>query len=107
MKAAAISPPYRALWFGGGWGRRKNRRPEDLAYLLDQALGRLGIPYFMTLEMTPLRREFLVMVSDVHANQVEEVIARLEGRRPVALPPRAAPPDSPGDSAGPALTGLL
>jgi hypothetical protein len=92
-------PLHDGLWFGGEWGRRKNRRAEDLAYLFDQQMGRLRIPYFMRLAKGPARRAFLITVAQVHASQVEAVIARLERRAPPKheapqVPAAEAPPNA-------------
>ena len=74
------SPQHEGLWLGGDWRRRsKKHRAEDVAYLLDQELGRLGIPYSMTLEMRLVGRGFLVIVAESDASRVAAVIARLEG----------------------------
>src|SRR5262249_20826165 len=107
-----VSPPlipephHPGFLFCGSWDRRKDRRPEHLAYLVDQETSRLGIPYFMTLVTLTYWRAFVVVVSEAHAEQVERFISRVEGRKPVALPPRAPAPDAAGDSAGPASTEL-
>ncbi len=79
---AAVPPPrHPGLWFSGAWSWSRNRRrPEKLAYLIDQELARLRIPYSMTLEIKCGRYAFLVIISLEHASQVAAVIARLEGQ---------------------------
>jgi len=69
-------PHHTGFHCTGSWGQKKNRRPEDFAYLIDQEMARLGIPYWMTLVDGYLCREFFVIVSEAHASQAEAVIAR-------------------------------
>lgn len=72
-------PRHPGLWFIAGWNQpRSRRRPEALAYRIDQELGRLRVPYSMTLEVKYPRVGFLVVVSEEHAGQVATVITRLK-----------------------------
>jgi len=60
-----------------------------MAYLLDQEMARLGIPYWMTLVEVVFGRAFFIIVSQSHAQQVEAFIACVERRRPVPITPPA------------------
>jgi len=94
-------PHHTGFHCTGSWGQKKNRRPEDFAYLIDKEMARLGIPYWMTLVDGYLCREFFVIVSEAHASQAEAVIARLEGRpRPPKMDPRAPAAEAHPDSSG-------
>jgi hypothetical protein len=99
-------PHHFGLFFRGEWGNRKKRRPEYMAYRLDQEMARLGIPYWKTLIEVVFGRSFFIIVSQAHARQVEEFIARVERRRPVPIAPPAPVLDRTDDPAEPTATEL-
>ena len=101
-----IPEPWRALVCWRPWGPSKNKRLEDHGYLLDQALHRLRIPYFMEMQLGVVGREFVVFAAEGHEGVVARVIARISGHPAQRLPaPRARTPGT-RDSAGSGTTEL-
>jgi hypothetical protein len=73
---ARLAQPVVSLWYNGEWGRELEHR----AYVFDQEMANLGVPYFAEVGIQYRRRVLRVTVPESQAAQVAEVIARLERR---------------------------
>ena len=71
-------PPYEKLWYFGGYGHKNRKKLAELAYAFDQEMGHLGISYQAKVGIAGISKGFWIYVSASSANQVAEVIARLE-----------------------------